>query len=96
MKSISKKLVIRILIIGISLAAVSYLIFNENGVLKFLKMKSEMRDLNKEILNAEERLKTLEAEIDSLKKSKAKIERVAREKYNMMFKKEKVFKIEEN
>jgi len=95
MKAISNKLIIRILIIVIFLATISFLVLNENGILKFLKMKSEMKQLNDEIVKAEDRLKTLNAEIDSLKTSREKIERVAREKFDMMKKNEKVFKIEE-
>ena len=95
MKPFRTKLLIRLVISVIFLAAVSFLVFNENGVLKFLKMKSEMNHLNDEILKAEERLETLKAEIDSLKTSKEKIEKVAREKFDMMKKNEKVFKIEE-
>lgn len=95
MKAINNKLIIRILIILIFLASISFLVFNENGILKFLKMKSEMNQLNDEIVKAEDRLKTLNAEIDSLKTSREKIERVAREKFDMMKKNEKVFKIEE-
>lgn len=95
MKAINNKLIIRILIILIFLASISFLVFNENGILKFLKMKSEMNQLNDEISKAEDRLKALNAEIDSLKTSREKIERVAREKFDMMKKNEKVFKIEE-
>jgi cell division protein FtsB len=96
MKTINNKLLIRIFIIVISLAALSFLLLNENGFLKFLKMKSELRLLNEDIRKAEERIEALDAEIDSLKTSKAKIEKVAREKFNMMKKNEKAFKIEEN
>lgn len=96
MKTINNKLLIRVFIIVISLAALSFLLLNENGFLKFFKMKSELRLLNEDIRKAEERIEALDAEIDSLKTSKAKIEKVAREKFNMMKKNEKAFKIEEN
>lgn len=95
MKTINNKLIIRLLIISILLASITFLFFNENGVLKFLKMKSEMNQLNNEILKAEDRLRILNAEIDSLKTSRKKNEKVAREKFDMMNKNEKVFKIEE-
>lgn len=95
MKAISNKLLIRIFIIMIFLAAISFLVFNENGLLKYLKMKNELNQLNDQILKAEDRLRSLTAEIDSLKTSMAKIEKVAREKFDMMKKNEKVFKIEE-
>ncbi|MBA4407513.1 hypothetical protein C0389_09580 [bacterium] len=95
MKTISNKLLVRIIISFLLIASISFLIFNENGILKFLKMKSEMNQLNDQISKAEDRLKAINAEIDSLKTSKEKIERVAREKFDMMKKNEKVFKIEE-
>jgi cell division protein FtsB len=95
MKAINNKLLIRISIIIISLAALTFLLFNENGFLKFIRMKNELRLLNEEIRKSEERIEALKAEMDSLKTSKAKIEKVAREKFNMMKKNEKVFKIEE-
>ena len=96
MKTINNKVLIRIFLAIILLATFSFLIFNENGFLKYLKMKNELRMLNEDIRNAESKIESLDAEIDSLKTSKAKIEKVAREKFDMMKKNEKVFKIEEN
>lgn len=96
MKTITNKLLIRIFLTVILLAAFLFLLFNENGFLKFLKMKNELQLLNEDIRKAEEKIESLGAEIDSLKTSKAKIEKVAREKFDMMEKNEKAFKIEEN
>ena len=96
MKKINNKLLIRILLTVIFLATLLFMLFNENGFLKFLKMKTELRLLNENIRKAEERIEALDAEIDSLKTSKAKIEKVAREKFDMMKKNERAFKIEEN
>ncbi len=96
MKTITNKLLIRIFLTVILLAAFLFLLFNENGFLKFLKMKNELQLLNEDIRKAEEKIESLGAEIDSLKTSKAKIEKVAREKFDMMKKNEKAFKIEEN
>lgn len=80
-----------ILIIGIG-----FLIFNESGYVKYFKLKNEVNELNLELENKKRDNKNLEAEIDSLvKKKPAKIEKVAREKYGMMKKGEKVIKIEE-
>jgi cell division protein FtsB len=90
------KFLFRILFAVVALGALTFLFFNENGILKFLKLKGELRQLDTEIRAAEDKLKTLQAEIDSLNTSKAKIERVAREKFNMMKKNETVLKIEEN
>ena len=75
--------------------SLAFLFFNENGILKYLKTKSELKRLDLELQRTAEKVKALEKEIDSLKTSKAKIEKVAREKFHMMKKNEKVFKIEE-
>jgi cell division protein FtsB len=96
MAASKNKLLFSILFLVIALGAVSFLFFNENGVLKYLKLKGELRKLDSEIRAAEDSLKMLQSEIDSLNTSDAKIEQVAREKFNMMKKNEKVFKIEEN
>jgi cell division protein FtsB len=91
----NNKLVIRILIAVVFLGASSFIVFNENGLLKFLKIRKELKQMDSEIKKAEEKLFILEQEIDSLKTSKVKLERVAREKYHMLKKTEKVFRIEE-
>ena len=95
MKLPKKKLIYRIVFIIVTLAVVVFITFNEYGFLKYLHVKRELKQLNEEILRSEERIKAMEAEIDSLKTSKEKIEQVAREKYDMKKKNEKVFKIEE-
>ena len=96
MAALKNKLLLKILFLVVVLGAISFLVFNENGVLKYLKLKNELNRMDNEILQAEEKIKVLQTEIDSLNTSNAKIERVAREKFNMMKKNEKVFKIEEN
>jgi cell division protein FtsB len=90
-----KKLIYRIVLLTVTLAVLAFITFNEYGLLKYLHVKKELKQLNEEILRSEERIKAMEAEIDSLKTSKDKIEQVAREKFDMMKKNEKVFKIEE-
>lgn len=73
-----------------------YLIFNDSGYVKYLKLKSEVKEVRNESAKKELENKNLEAEIDSLeKKNPAKIERTAREKYGMMKKGEKILKVEE-
>ena len=95
MISFNNKLLKRLIIILILLGSLAFLFFNENGILKYLKTKSELKNLDQELQKAVEKVKALEREIDSLKTSKEKIEKVAREKFHMMKKNEKVFKIEE-
>ncbi|MFA7228132.1 MAG: septum formation initiator family protein [Melioribacteraceae bacterium] len=93
--TLNRKILFRIIsILGIAVILL-FLFFNENGILKYLKLKNEVKKLNEEILKAEERLRALDSEIDSLSFSRAKKEKVAREKFNMMKKSERAFKIEE-
>ena len=62
-----------------------YLLFNNYGVVKYAKVKSDLKDLNLRITQLEEENKKLEAEIDSIKRNvPAKIEKIAREKYDMI------------
>lgn len=75
-----------------------YLIFNSNGIAKYAKVKNDLESLNLRISQLELENKKLEAEIDSLKRNvPAKIEKIAREKYNMIRPNEKKieFKAEE-
>ena len=96
MISLSKDAITKIIIALVFLVAAAFLVFNENGVLKYLETKKELNNLDKEIRNTENKIDSVKLEIDSLKTSKVKIEKVAREKFHMMKKNEKVFKIEEN
>jgi len=91
----NKKFFIRLLIAVIILSAVTFLFLNENGVLKFIKLKGEINRLDDEIKKAEMKLQSLQEEIDSLNTKKEKIEKVARERYNMMLPDENVLRVEE-
>lgn len=95
MKIPGKKLLFKIIFVLIVVATLTFLVINENGLLKYLKLRSEVKNLNEELLKAEEKLRALDSEIDSLRTSSAKIEKVAREKFSMMKKNERVFRIEE-
>jgi cell division protein FtsB len=66
------------------LIGVVFIFFNESGIFKYLKLRSEVKSLNEQIDKLQEQNKNLQAEIDSLQnKVPAKIEKVAREKYGM-------------
>jgi cell division protein FtsL len=72
-----------------------YLLFNSYGLVKYAKVKGELEELNLRITQIEEENRKLEAEIDSLKRGvPAKIEKVAREKYNMIRPNEKKIEFE--
>lgn len=91
----TKKIIFRTVIILITLGIAAFLFFNENGILKYLKLKNELSNLDQEIKNAENKLKALDAEIDSLLNSKVKIEKVARERYHMLSPNENILRVEE-
>jgi len=91
-----KNKIIRYIFLLTVLIGLGFLVFNESGFIKYLKLKNEVKELRNEISEKELENKNREAEIDSLeKKNPAKIERTAREKYGMMKKGEKIIKVEE-
>lgn len=91
----SKKHIYRIIFSLIFIGLLIFLFLNENGILRYLKLKSELNKLENEIQIAELKLKAMNAEIDSLLYNKVKIEKVARERYHMFAPNENVFKVEE-
>ena len=86
------KYIIYFLIILIGLL---YVLFNKYGIFKYWKLDKQVNELKNRISIIEKANKILETEIDSLKKKvPAKIEKIAREKYNMKRKNEQVIRIE--
>ena len=94
-KKRSKKRTVIIYLVLI-LVGLIFLVFNEYGIIKYLKLKKELEMLKNEINETELNLKVLDAEIDSLQSNLFKIEKIARERYHMMGKNEKVLRVEEN
>lgn len=91
-----KSKLLRYPFLAVVLAGLGFLVFNDSGFIRYLNLKGEVDKLNKDVISKELENKEREAEIDSLeKKNPAKIEKVAREKYGMMKKGEKVIKVEE-
>ena len=85
MKFLEKKKTRFYIIVSVIVIGTLYLLFNNFGVVKYAKVKSDLEDLNTRITQLEEENRRLEAEIDSLKRNvPAKIEKIAREKYNMI------------
>ncbi len=80
-----KKKIFLFLFLVIFLFGVFYLIFNENGLIKYVKLEKEINSLNEQLKMLKEENENLVNEIDSLKKEvPAKIEQIAREKYDMI------------
>ncbi|MEJ2493723.1 MAG: septum formation initiator family protein [Ignavibacteriaceae bacterium] len=73
------------LVAAIIILGILYLIFNEHGLIKYSKLKNELDSLNTQITKLQQDNEMLKNEIDSLKKGiPAKIEKIAREKYDMI------------
>lgn len=82
--------VIYFIVLGIVLVI---LIFGENGIIKYYELNKEFDNLKKQIKETELKIEQLDLQIDSLKNSTVKIERIAREKYRMMHSNEIPIKI---
>ena len=93
--SLLKKINIKYAIIGIVfILGTLFLLFNEFGLIKYLKLKKEVGEYKKEIEVVNEENRALKNAADSLeRKVPAKIERTAREKYGMIRKGEKAIEI---
>lgn len=85
----------RILVAVIILVAISFLFLNEKGILKYLKLNNEISEIDNKIQKVENQKKQIEKEIDSLQFNDEKIEDVARKKYGMKRKGEKVIEVSE-
>ena len=84
----------KLLYLIISVIILVFLVFNDNGVVRYLNMKDDISKLHHSIKKADEELDSLRSEIDSLKNSLYKIEKVARERYHMLGKHEQAIKVE--
>ncbi|MFA4923365.1 MAG: septum formation initiator family protein [Ignavibacteriaceae bacterium] len=92
---LSNQKIFLVIFFTIALAGFFYLAFNETGIVKYAKVKSEVDSLKSVVKRLKEENRIISAENDSLlKKVPAKIERIAREKYSMGKKNEIVIKIE--
>ncbi|MCU7495914.1 MAG: septum formation initiator family protein [Ignavibacteria bacterium] len=89
----NKKLVIAAA--AVFVLTIGFLFFYKFGILQYYRLFSQKKELLGKISEVEEKNKLLKAEIDSLQTKDSKIERVAREKYHMVRKGEKVYTIQE-
>ena len=91
-----KKKIFLYALLVIVLIGIFYLFFNDRGLIKYFKLKSEIENLQNQISDLEKENENLKNEIDSLKKNiPAKIEQTAREKYDMLKEGEIKIKVEE-
>jgi cell division protein FtsB len=91
LKKINNKISIIVILLFVGTL---FILFNEFGLLKYLKLQKEVSEYKKEMQIVNEENKALKNEVDSLqKKVPAKIEKSAREKYGMIRKGEKTIDI---
>lgn len=92
--AVNKRKNIKYIFLAVFILAVLYVTFNEEGLLKMLKNDNELTNLQDSLKQVQMENAKLQSELDSLKKKvPAKIERVAREKYNMKRPNEQTIKV---
>lgn len=77
----------------ILLAIVSYAVFGKKGILQRVELEMENRTLKQKLAEEQQKTILLQKEIEELKTSDQKIERVAREKYGMVKDGEEIYKV---
>jgi cell division protein FtsB len=85
---INKKIIFLMVIVTILL----FLLFNNKGIIQRINLEMDRKKINQQIQLEEQRQKKYQEEIYLLKNSNEKIEKIAREKYNMKRPGETVYK----
>ena len=94
--STGKRKLVFYVFISILILGLIYFFFNERGVIKYMGLKNRVDSIQVELQKIKLENERLKNEIDSLqKKIPAKMEQVAREKYNMKRKDETLIEVEE-
>ena len=92
----NKKKLLLYLFITIIVLGLLYIFFNERGMIKYFRLKSQVDSMQVELDQIKLENERLKNEIDSLQKQiPAKMEQIAREKYNMKREGETLIEIEE-
>lgn len=89
-----KKKISYIIIVCIIILVALFFVFNKFGVIHYLTLKNEKNNLEEKLEEVKQKNTLLNSQIDSLNNDDGKIEKVAREKYNMKRKGERVIKLE--
>jgi len=77
----------------ILLLILSFAVFGKKGILQRVELEMENRDLKEKLKAEQEKTLMLQKEVEDLKTSDRKIEKVAREKYGMVKEGEEIYKI---
>jgi cell division protein FtsB len=92
----SKRKIVFYVFIFILMVGLIYIFFNGRGIVKYMGLKGRVDSMQVELEKIQLENEQLKNEIDSLrKKIPAKMEQVAREKYNMKRKDETLIEVEE-
>ena len=92
----SKRKIVAYLFIFILIVGLTFILFNERGVVKYMGLKNRVDSIQVELEKVKLENERLKNDVDSLqKKIPAKMEQVAREKYNMKRKDETLIEVEE-
>jgi cell division protein FtsB len=76
------------------LAVSAYAVFGKKGILQRVELEMEVKELQQKLKDEQDKTLMLQREIDELKTSDKKVEKVAREKYGMVKEGEEIYKIQ--
>ncbi len=93
---LNKQFILLVILCVVYIGGTAYLVFNDYGIIKYNKVQAQVDSLAIEIQKLKDENLRLQGEIDSLEnKVPAKIETIAREKYDMKKPGETIIEIEE-
>lgn len=75
------------------LLILGYAVFGKKGILQRVELEMENRELREKLKTEQDKSMMLQKEIEDLKTSDKKIEKVAREKYNLVKDDEEIYKV---
>lgn len=73
-----------------------FILFNKHGILRLATLRQEQTQLNEQIIELQAKAESLRSDVNSLETDMAYIEQLAREKYRMVRRGEKIFRIIRN
>lgn len=72
----------------------TYAVFGKKGILQRVELEMENKQLQQQLKEEQEKTVELQKEVEDLKSSDKKIDKVAREKYGMTKEGEEIYKIQ--
>lgn len=72
----------------------AYAVFGKKGILQRVELEMENKQLQQQLKEEQEKTVKLQKEVEDLKSSDKKIDKVAREKYGMTKEGEEIYKIQ--